>query len=324
MDDFNNDNEEIIFDDTDFMNQGGEPEDITEDITDDLGEHVPSNESWKDYVAEFGYGEEFLSDVTTEGELFKKIKYFEDERKLEDTFQDEEILEAIRLKKEGKISSIKDFAKHVYVEQEEVTEINNDDDAKVYLKLQLKASGMKEKHIETMINSMEVNDELISEANERLKIELEGKQTTAEKRKFEYLEKQDNEKKAFVQEFNSKILQMKETVVEQGWNKELKDYVNEELINTMLEMHTGKQTSKTLQRVAEALSDNKKAPKLIAALHLMIQDDDINLDFFTKQDKSKHIQEVQRNWKQSVSNKKISSGGSGFAKETEDINWDKY
>ena len=299
-----------------------EGQDFVEQEGSDEIEATPNN--WVNYVAEFGYDAEFLSDVETEEELFKKLKFFEDERKLEDAIADEEILEAIRLKKEGKITSIKDFANHVYAEPETITEITTDEAAKEYLKSQMKAQGMKDKHIDTILNTMEVNDELLTEANERLKAENESKQSSVEKRKAEYLERQENERKAFVQEFNQKILQMKETVIEQGWNKELKDYVNEELVNTMLEMHTGKQSSNILKRVGEALADNKKAPKLIAALHLMIQDEDINFDIFSKQQKSEFTKDINRNWKSAVSNKKIASGGNGFGKEANDLDWDKY
>lgn len=322
MNEFNTDNE-VIFDENDFFEENTPevPEDSDFVEKENSDEIDPNN--WANYVAEFGYDAEFLSDVETEEELFKKLKYFEDERKLEDAIADEEILEAIRLKKEGKITSIKDFAKHVYAEPETITEITTDEAAKEYLKNQMKAQGMKDKHIETILNTMEVNEELLTEANEKLKAEIENKQSFVEKRKAEYLEKQENERKAFVQEFNQKILQMKETVIEQGWNKELKDYVNEELVNTMLEMHTGKQTSKTLQKVAEALADNKKAPKLIAALHLMIQEDDINFDIFSKQQKSEFVKDMNKNWKSAISNKKIASGGNGFGKEANDLDWDR-
>lgn len=325
MNEFNTDNE-VIFDENDFFEKDAqeipESQDFVEPEGSDEIETTPNN--WANYVAEFGYDAEFLSDVETEEELFKKLKFFEDERKLEDAIGDEEILEAIRLKKEGKISSIKDFANHVYAEPETVTEITTDEAAKEYLKSQMKAQGMKDKHIDTILNTMEVNDELITEANEKLKAENDNKQSSVEKRKAEYLEKQENERKAFVQEFNQKILQMKETVIEQGWNKELKDYVNEELVNTMLEMHTGKQSSNILKRVGEALTDNKKAPKLIAALHLMIQDEDINFDIFSKQQKSEIIKGINRDWKGQTSNKKIASGGNGFGKEANDLDWDKY
>lgn len=322
MEGYNNDNE-VIFDENDFFEESNPEVPENTDFQEQEGLDEPTPNNWVNYVAEFGYDAEFLSDVETEEELFKKLKFFEDERKLEDTIADEEILEAIRLKKDGKISSIKDFAKHVYAEPETITEITTDEAAKEYLKSQMKAQGMKDKHIETILNTMEVNEELLTEANERLKAEIENKQSSVEKRKQEYLEKQENERKAFVQEFNQKILQMKETVIEQGWNKELKDYVNEELVNTMLEMHTGKQTSKTLQKVAEALSDNKKAPKLIAALHLMIQEDDINFDIFSKQQKSEFVKDINRNWKSATNNKKIASGGNGFGKEADDLDWDR-
>jgi len=325
MEHYDNDNE-VIFDENDFFEKDTqeipEGQDFVEQEGSDEIEATPNN--WVNYVAEFGYDEEFLSDVETEEELFKKLKFFEDERKLEDAIADEEILEAIRLKKEGKITSIKDFANHVYAEPETITEITTDEAAKEYLKSQMKAQGMKDKHIDTILNTMEVNDELLTEANEKLKAEIENKQSSVEKRKAEYLEKQENERKAFVQEFNQKILQMKETVIEQGWNKELKDYVNEELVNTMLEMHTGKQSSNILKRVGEALADNKKAPKLIAALHLMIQDEDINFDIFSKQQKSEFTKDINRNWKSAVSNKKIASGGNGFGKEADDLDWNKY
>lgn len=325
MEHYDNDNE-VIFDENDFFEKDEAQEipqgqDFVEQEGSDEIETTPNN--WVNYVAEFGYDAEFLSDVETEEELFKKLKFFEDERKLEDAIGDEEILEAIRLKKEGKISSIKDFANHVYAEPETITEITTDEAAKEYLKNQMKAQGMKDKHIETILNTMEVNDELLTEANEKLKAEIENKQSSVEKRKAEYLEKQENERKAFVQEFNQKILQMKETVIEQGWNKELKDYVNEELVNTMLEMHTGKQSSNILKRVGEALADNKKAPKLIAALHLMIQDEDINFDIFSKQQKSEFVKDINRNWKSSTNNKKIASGGNGFGKEANDLDWDR-
>lgn len=322
MNEFNTDNE-VIFDENDFFEENTPevPEDSDFVEKENSDEIAPNN--WANYVAEFGYDAEFLSDVETEEELFKKLKYFEDERKLEDAIGDEEILEAIRLKKEGKITSIKDFANHVYAEPETVTEITTDEAAKEYLKKFYETKGLDADEIESNLNRLEVNDKLLAKANERLAIENENKQSSVEKRKVEYLEKQENERKAFVQEFNQKILQMKETVIEQGWNKELKDYVNEELVNTMLEMHTGKQTSKTLQKVAEALADNKKAPKLIAALHLMIQEDDINFDIFSKQQKSEFVKDMNKNWKSAISNKKIASGGNGFGKEANDLDWDR-
>ena len=325
MNEFNTDNE-VIFDENDFFEKDAqeipEGQDFVEQEGSDEIETTPNN--WANYVAEFGYDAEFLSDVETEEELFKKLKFFEDERKLEDAIGDEEILEAIRLKKEGKISSIKDFANHVYAEPETVTEITTDEAAKEYLKKFYETKGLDADEIESNLNRLEVNDKLLAKANERLAIENENKQSSVEKRKVEYLEKQENERKAFVQEFNQKILQMKETVIEQGWNKELKDYVNEELVNTMLEMHTGKQSSNILKRVGEALADNKKAPKLIAALHLMIQDEDINFDIFSKQQKTEITKDINSRWRKTLENKKIASGGNGFGKEADDLDWNKY
>lgn len=296
-------------------------EEIEEENPEEIEQEEKPTNNWLTYAQEFGYGEDFLSDVESEEELIKKIKFFEDERKLEDSIQDPEILEAIKLKQEGKISNLKDFASYVYKEPEMISEITTDEAAEDYLRSQMKAQGMKDKHVETILNTMKVNDELITEANEKLKAENEAKQSSVEKRKAEYLEKQENERKAFVQEFNQKILQMKETVINQGWDKELKEYVNEELVNTMLEMHTGNATSKTLKKVAEALQDNNKAPKLIAYLHMMIQDNDVTIEPFIKQAKSAVVRDTNKNWKQMISQKKVVSGGNGSGKDVDDIDW---
>jgi hypothetical protein len=296
-------------------------EEIEEENPEEIEQEEKPANNWLTYAQEFGYGEDFLSDVESEEELIKKIKFFEDERKLEDSIQDPEILEAIKLKQEGKISNLKDFASYVYKEPEIISEITDEAAAKAYLRESYKARGIKEKQIDRLLDNLEVDEELLKEANERLTAENEAKQSSVEKRKQEYLEKQEAEKKSFVLEFNQKILQMKETVINQGWDKELKEYVNEELVNTMLEMHTGNATSKTLKKVAEALQDNNKAPKLIAYLHMMIQDDDVTIEPFIKQAKSAAVKDTNKNWKQMISQKKVVSGGNGSGKDVDDIDW---
>lgn len=312
---------EIIWEDDDFNDEIYVAEEGVEELENNE-EQIVDNSKWLNYAERFGFDEEFLTDVESEDELFEKIKFFNNERKLEEVIQDEEILEAIRLKQEGKISNIKEFASYVYTEPAEISEITSDEAAKEYLKTQMKAQGLKDKHIETMLNAMEVNDELQSEANERLKAELENKQSTIEKRKQEYIQQQEQKKLAFRTEFDNKITRMKQTVLDETWNPDLKTYVNQELINTMYEIHTGTQSSDILKRLGEALVDDKKAPKVIAYLHMMLGKDEVTIEPFLKQQKSTIIKDVNRNWKQQIQSKKITSGGGGNGKNADDIDWD--
>ena len=316
---------EIIYDDNDFNDEPYIAEEELENSEEyeNLEEYVEEDKSkWLSYAQKFDYNEEFLADVESEDELFEKIKFFNNERRLEEAIQDEEILEAVRLKQEGKIASIKDYAAYVYTEPAEITEITSDEAAKEYLKTQMKAQGLKDKHIETMLNAMEVNDELQSEANERLKAEIENKQSTLEKRKQEYLQEQEKKKLAFRTEFDNKITRMKQTILDETWNPELKSYVNQEVINTMYEIHTGAQSSDILKRLGEALVDDRKAPKIIAYLHMMLGKDDVTIEPFLKQQKSTIVKEVNKNWKQQIQSKKITSGGGGNGKNADDIDWD--
>jgi len=319
------DDNEIIYNDDDFND---EPyiaeEEIAENLEGDFeNQEVEKvdNSKWLSYAQRFGYNEEFLSDVETEDELFEKINFFKGEEKLEETFQDEEILEAIRLKQQGKISSIKDFASHVYAEPETITEITDDVAAKEYLRNQMKAQGLKEKHIDTMINAMEVNDELLTEANERLSKENESKVSSVEKRKAEYLEKIEKEKLQYRIDFDKRIVSLRDNI-DPTWSNDLKTYVNQEVVNTAYELASGNQTSDILKRLGNALNNEKTAPKTIAYLHMMLQENDVTIEPFLKQERSKGVKEVNRSWKTQLEQKKIVSGGNGNGRNADDIDWD--
>jgi len=90
----------------------------------------------------------------------------------------------------------------------------------------------------------------------------------------------------------------------------------------MYEIHTGTQSSDILKRLGEALVDDKKAPKVIAYLHMMLGKDEVTIEPFLKQQKSAIIKDVNRNWKQQIQSKKITSGGGGNGKNADDIDWD--
>lgn len=322
------DDNEIIYNDDDFNDEPYVSEDdgnlenqnLEGDFENQELEKV-DNSKWLSYAQRFGYNEEFLADVETEDELFEKINFFKGEEKLEETFQDEEILEAIRLKQQGKISSIKDFAAHVYAEPETITEITDEVAAKEYLRNQMKAQGLKEKHIETMLNAMEVNDELLTEANERLSKENESKVSSVEKRKAEYLEKIEKEKLQYRIDFDKRIVSLRDNI-DPTWSNDLKTYVNQEVVNTAYELATGNQSSDILKRLGNALNNEKTAPKTIAYLHMMLQENDVTIEPFLKQQKSAVVKEVNRSWKTQLEQKKILSGGNGNGKPSDDIDWD--
>jgi len=318
------DDNEIIYNDDDFNDEPYiEGENLENDNLGSENEELENvdNSKWLSYAQRFGYNEEFLTDVESEDELFEKINYFNEEKKLEETFQDEEILEAIRLKQAGKITSIKDFASYVHAEPETITEITDDVAAKEYLRNQMKAQGLKEKHIDTMINAMEVNDELLTEANERLSKENESKVSSVEKRKAEYLEKIEKEKLQYRIDFDKRIVSLRDNI-DPTWSNDLKTYVNQEVVNTAYELATGNQSSDILKRLGNALNNEKTAPKVIAYLHMMLQEKDVTIEPFLKQERSKGVKEINRSWKTQLEQKKIVSGGNGNGRNADDIDWD--
>lgn len=319
------DDNEIIYNDDDFNDEPYIAEDeLAENLEGDSifeEKETVDNSKWLSYAQRFGYNEEFLSDVETEDELFEKINFFKGEEKLEEVIQNEQILEAVKLLQTGKITDMKDYASYVYSEPDTITEITDDVAAKEYLRNQMKTQGLKEKHIETMLNAMEVNDELLTEANERLSKENESKVSSVEKRKAEYLEKIEKEKLQYRIDFDKRIVSLRDNI-DPTWSNDLKTYVNQEVVNTAYELATGNQSSDILKRLGNALNNEKTAPKTIAYLHMMLQENDVTIEPFLKQERSKGVKEVNRSWKTQLEQKKIVSGGNGNGRNADDIDWD--
>lgn len=289
--------------------------------TQELEEVVEQPEKLLTYAGYFGYDKDFLEDVSSEEELFAKIRYIEEERKLDAYFEDEEIKEAIRLKQAGKISSMKELAKYVHVDASDITEFTNEDDAKAYLTNFYKGKGLDDDEIETNLNNLEVNDKLLSKANDRLTKDNQEKLNNLEKRKGEFLKQQEEEKLAFKREFDNKITRMRNEVVDKGWNTELKTYVNQEVVNVVYDIHTGNSSSDVLKRLGTALINDKSSPELIAFLHQTIKEDgSFSLEPLMKQLQSKTASTVQKSWKDIVNNRKINSGGGGNMPNS-DIDW---
>lgn len=299
---------------------------IFDEIHDYIGEVEPTIDEgitdysmYKEFIELKGYDpEEFLNDelIESPADIIAKLNAFDQNKSLEDYFEDEEIREAILLKKQGKINSAKEWLNYVKVDEAPVE--FDDDSAKAYLKNHFKSIGMKDSLIERNINLLETNDELVEEAQALAEEYNKTLKEKEESRKQDYLNKQAEETKRLQLQFQEDLLQMKSYISEQPWDRELKDYTNKEVINVLEDLNTGKvEKSQTLKSLFTALTDKTQAPKLIAYISKIIVEGKVNIEEIKKVEKTKIIDDKVLKWK-SAGNQKVSGVSKMHRTEVDD------
>lgn len=262
------------------------------DYQEDETEESSVDETWLLAVKAFGYDEDFLQDpeIQTLEDVYEKISYFKNEELLE--VLDEEERRILELKRTGKIESIKEYLN--YVEQDEKTEFNIDteDSAREFLRNFYKEKGLKEKVIEATLNTLDLDDELLSTAKEEYDNLQKGKESLKKQREEEFLKQKEAEKKQRLDEYKDTILQINDYVSKQTWSEDTKQFVYSEVGNNL---------QNTITRLQTVLNNPKTAPEAIALFYNLIQEDGtINKDYFLKKSESKAVENVTKSWKKAI------------------------
>lgn len=305
------DNESTWFED-DFVLDTEESKNSNENDFQNEEEEV-SGLNYAALISAHGYNpEEFLNDeqIESEEDIFAKLAFMNEQKKLEEIITDPELLEAIQLKREGKITSAKDWLNYVHKDTVEATTFEDEFKAKEFLINHYKSTGLSDKRIETLMISLETSDELLVEANSILQTKLANKEQEIAAKKEAYLKEQAAIKKQKEEQFANDFNAMNAYVNSSTWSNDLKFYVQQDIKDTIIDISEGKiENSKTLTNVFKALLNPKQAPKLIAYLSQMIVEDDVTVEPFQKQGESKNINKVITGWKK-VQNEQRQKGTS--------------
>lgn len=295
---------ESIWDEDDYSSNVEGSKNLDENSFQNEEEEV-SGLNYVALISAHGYNpEEFLNDeqIESEEDIFAKLAYMNEQKKLEDVITDPEILEAIQLKREGKITSAKDWLNYVHKDTIEDTSFDDESKAKEFLINHYKSTGLSDKRIETLMVSLETSDELLVEANSILQTKLANKEQEITAKKEAYLKEQAAIKKQKEEKFANDFIAMNTYVTSSNWSNDLKSYVQQDIKDTIIDISEGKiENSKTLTNVFKALLNPKQAPKLIAYLSQMIVEDDVTVEPFQKQGESKNINKVITGWKKTQS-----------------------
>jgi len=244
-----------------LLQQGFEEfEDVNEDETTDS----EVDETWLMAVKAFGYDEEFLQDPEIQSleDVYEKISYFKNEQLLESL--DEEERRILELKRTGKIESIKEYLNYVEKDEKAEFDISNEDSAREFLKQFYKDKGLKEKVIEATLNTLDLDDELLSTAKEEFEALQKDKESLKKQREEEFLKQKEAEKQKRLDEYKDTILQINDYVSKQTWSEDTKQFVYSEVGNNL---------QNTITRLQTVLNNPKTAPEAIALFYNLIKED---------------------------------------------------
>jgi len=278
-------------------------------------------ELWMKAVEYLGTDKDFLSDVESDEELFEKMDYVIRSQKVSELFKDPEMIELANLVEEGKITNVREYANFVYSEPEIITEFTDEEDAKKFLVDTYTKQGLKANMIEKLITGLEVDDSLMTEANEALENHNKTIETSKEARQAEYFKQQEVKQAEAVKALEKHIFEANNAISLTDWDANYKKEVAKTYSELMVDITTGRATENpVISKINKALMNPVEGSKLVAYLTKMISESgEVTVEPFLKQERSKAAITVNKTWKKQVEQKAPKSGGDG-SKVRENVN----